>query len=232
VASRPIGELETEEDKLMKAMSSGSGNVSTTSEILFEYIDYFDTSGDANAAYFQQTFSTFASLVNGTGDLTNVGRRIIGAKLHVLPKFAIETQTSSYLFLTSVPALLGTAGTATAANVRNTLIVPRADSSWVLVGEWKMDKLFGGGDIFPAVNAAGAMAIFSGVVLNPDSFTVAGANMQCRITVSFAEMLPGVSNVRRLHSNYVAASALYEVQNSALVNSAVLLRAKGVANKL
>jgi len=219
-----------EKDQLLQVVSQGRGNTTTTSEIEFEYVDYFDTSSDAAAPYFAQSFNTQSSLIS-PAVVSRVPRRILHARLEVLPRFSLDSSSSAYLFLSTTPVAtsIGDGVNQQAGNVRNTLIEPRADAVWQTVGFWDAEVLFKDAMIFPAMNTNGDMAIFSGVVLNPDTFDPAGISMQCRITVRFAEQLPAASTLRIAHSNFVSVSTLYETGTTPSSSKAVLLRATKVS---
>lgn len=213
-------------------VASSSGNVTTTSEVVFEYTDFFDTSGDVAAPYFQQTLYTGCSLIS-PAIVSRAARRILSAKLYCLPRFSLDSTSSSVLFLTTVPVKASTAASAgQAGNVQNTLIVPKADASWIKVGEWKASKLFAESNVQPAINTGGYMALFSGVVLNPDTMDISGVQMQCKIVVRFSEPLPAASTLSILHSNLVNVDSMYEVMTTNGSNKVVLLSAKGISSSV
>jgi len=219
----------SEKTQLLDVVAQGSGNTTTTSEIQFEYVDYFDTSNDVAAPYFAQAFNTQSSLI-APAVVSRVPRRILGATLEVLPRFSLDSSSSSFIFLSTTPVAtsIGDGVAQQAGNVRNTLIEPRADARWVQVGVWDAKQLFKDGTILPAMNSSGDMSIFSGVVLNPDTFDPIAANMQCRVTVRFAEQLPAASTLRIFHSNLVSVSSLYENGATASSSKVVLLRAQKI----
>lgn len=207
-----------------------SGDAFSQSEVRFCYTDFFDTSGDAAAPYFQQTFSTVASLIASSG--VSPTRRILGADLWALPKFSLETAESAYLFLTCVPTNPASSGTApgAAGNIQNTIILPKSDAQWVKVGSWRSKTLFAETTIGPAINSAGDMAVFAGVVLNPDNLTPVGALLQCKICVYFSESVPQTANLKVFHSNLTDSSTLTSVMSTASSSRAVVLSVTGVSN--
>jgi len=222
---------EVHESEVIQALVS-SGSPMSQKEVRFCYTDFFDTSADVAAPYFCHTFSTVGSLI--AGDTNNPSRRIIGADLWAMPRFDLDTSTSAFLFLTTVPSNPGGNDSAPgiAANIQNTLLLPKSDSQWVQVGKWRSKTLYADSTVAPAVNSNGDQALFSGIVLNPDSLAAAGVSLQCKIDVHFSESVPFTADLKYLHSNYTNASVLYSVPVAATVSRAVLLSVEGVGDSV
>jgi len=223
--------LEARESEVIQALMS-SGSAMSQKEIRFCYTDFFDTSNDVAAPYFCHTFSTVGSLI--AGDSNNPSRRIIGADLWAMPKFDLDTSKGAFLFLSTVPSNPGGNDSAPgiASNVQNTLLLPKADSRWVKVGSWRSKTLFADSTVAPAVNSQGDQAIFSGVVLDPDTLSAAGVPLQCKVDIYFAESVPSTADLKYLQSNYTSASILYSVPTAATVSRAVILSVTGTGDSV
>jgi len=223
--------LETRDSDVIRALTS-SGNAMSQKEVRFCYTDFFDTSSDVAAPYFCHTFSTVGSLI--AGDANNPSRRIIGADLWAMPKFDLDTSSSALLFLSTVPTNPGGNDSApgTAANIQNTLLLPKADSRWVKVGRWRAKTLFADSTVAPSISSNGDQAIFSGVVLNPDTLLAVGSPLQCKVEVHFAESVPSTADLKYLQSNYTNASVLYSVPSADTVSRAVILSVTGTGDSV
>jgi hypothetical protein len=209
----------------------------SAAEIRFSVVDYFDSSDDANAPYFQYNINSTASIVsNGTANpldgLVPFVRRFIGADIWALPKFDLDTSGSAHMVLTTVPTATGTDESApgTSSNVQSTMVIPRTDSRWVKVGSWRAKKLFADTTILPAQNPSGDVAIFAGVVLNPDSLLPSGIRMQFKIKVYFSETVPAISQMKVFESNLVNSTSLYAVETTAATSRSVQLCADGITH--
>jgi hypothetical protein len=174
---------------------SASGGVSATKELRFDFVDYFDTSGDAAAGYFQWVWDPAQSVFTTGSFSTSDGypAYVRGADLYALPKFALDSSDSSVLFITSCPVTVADSTTGVAGAVRSTLILPTSVQKWVLVGRWRADQLLGTSTYLPSISSTGGyQAIFSGVCLDPDSLAVSAANVQCKIVLHISQAIPPV----------------------------------------
>jgi len=174
---------------------SASGGVSATKELRYDFTDYFDTSDDAAAGYFQWVWDPAQSVFT-TGSFSTSDAYpsyVRGADLYALPKFALDSSDSSVLFISTCPAIAADSTTGVAGAVRTTLILPTSVQKWVLVGRWRADQIFGTSTYLPSISSSGGyQAIFSGVCLDPDSLAVVAANLQCKIVLHVAQTIPPV----------------------------------------
>lgn len=210
---------------------SASGGVMSTREIRFTMNDFFDTSNDELAPYFQWQFGVDQNLL-ASDYTTQPVTKVIGADLYALPKFSLDTQQSAQLFLTTVPVIAANAlGGKTSAAIQTTLLLPRTDSSWVKVGTWRANKIFSESNVAPAVNNEGLMAVFSGCVLDPDTMVASGEPVQCKVVVHFSQALPPTASLVFAYSNLTNESCLHNVESGIpFTPKETLLQVDGVSN--
>jgi len=177
------------------AALAASGGISATKELRYDFTDYFDTSGDAAAGYFQWVWDPAQSIFTpGTATSSDAFPAYVrGAELYALPKFALDSKDSSILFITTCPATVSDSTTGVATSVQSTLILPTSVQKWVRVGRWSAKQIFGTSNYLPSVSSSGGyQAIFSGVCLNPDSLAVVAATLQCKIVLHISQSIPPI----------------------------------------
>jgi len=173
---------------------SASGGISSTKELRMTFTDYFDTSNDAAAGYFQWVWSGSQSAFTGGSGVPLGGfipSYVLGAELYALPKFALDSVASSILIVTTCPVICGNSSLTAAGAVQSTLVLPTSVQKWVKVGSWTASQLFDSSEYLPAIETeTGNQPIFSGVCLNPDSLAVAASNVQMKIVLHLAQAIP------------------------------------------
>jgi len=191
---------------------SQSGGITSSKEIRMSFTDYFDTSDDAAAAYFQWMWNPSQSVFS-TGTATSGGfvpSYALGADLYALPKFALDSASSSVLVVTTVPVIAGNSSLTAAGNSQSTLILPTSVQKWVKVGSWRASKLFDSSEYLPAIETdTGNQPVFSGVCLDPDTLAVTAANLQMKIVIHLAQALPPVVKMGFGSTNSANAGCLH-----------------------
>jgi hypothetical protein len=224
------------ENETLKALSA-SGGISSTKEIRMMFTDYFDTSDDAAAGYFQWVWTASQSVFTGGSGVPTGGfipSYVLGADLYALPKFSLDSVDSSILVVTSVPVIAGASALTACGAVQSTLILPTSVQKWVKVGSWRASQLFDTSEFLPAIESeTGNQPIFSGVCLNPDTLAVAASNVQMKIVLHLAQALPPVVKMGYGVTNTANAACLHSpIGGIATTAKDCLVQVTGVANTI
>jgi len=112
----------------------------------------------------------------------------------------------------AAPGDNGVAGAA-----RTTLLAPTSTPKWVKVGTWRAKSLFDTSTFEPLVNPQGGMAIFSGVLLDPDTLEAFSGTelelnkVQCKVVVHVAQALPQVVRMAFKYIENTTSNTLSDV---------------------
>jgi len=185
-----------------------NSSLSQSKEIVCRITDYFDAPEDATKVFFQWYYNNSQQLITATGSATPVCK-LREAWLYALPKFSVDTATSSIGVLSSVPSIMGPDGKHVAANPQLKILAPSANSRWVCVNHYKPDKLFTGG-LLPQIGPAGQQCVFAGTCTDPDTMVslVTPKTVQLKIVIKVAGGLDPFTNFEYALDHTAGSSGL------------------------
>jgi len=180
--------LERTKVVLPMAMVGWGGAQSSRKEIGFQITDFLDS---PSTGYGQYLFKANQNLLSsGSGDVPAL--RVVSVAMYALPRFALDTSTSSALILFGVPIKQGSASSCGAQC--STLVLPAADARWIPVGRWQASSLLKDSNVQLLAGSgvtSDSVALATYAVLDPDGFTpITDLDVQFKFVIEVAQPLP------------------------------------------
>jgi len=212
----------------------GAGaSASSQREIVFKVTDYFDTPAQTSSPFLSYSWepqSFLTDVEQGEAPLV----RILSVKWYALPRFSLESDKSSVMVLFGLPVRQGDKNACSCQ--KSTLLVPRADASWICVGSWNSSHVFKDSIVTPQTsvldsedNSLAVLPLGSFCVVEPDTMSPVATAIQLRVDVTVAQTLPLITRVKG--ATKTSASQQWDsIEAPVFAELPVVVEAKAIRN--
>lgn len=183
-----------------------SNPTSATNEISFKYRDFYDSNdvgGEHVSGQYLLDLKNLPGFSQAAIDQRPVAK-VESVSLHAIPKFSMDSQSSSVMIISGLPVSTSTTTNDEAAPTpwalyaaqQATLVTPTASPDWVRVGGWSANKTLGEANLMLTANDKGLVPLMEWQILDPDTMTISTQKVQMMIEYIVSVAVPMVSVVR------------------------------------